>query len=481
MAKKSIKKNYIYNLLYQILVLITPLITTPYLSRVLGADGIGTVSFAESIISYFVLFATLGITTYGQREISYVQENKEKRTIVFWETKILEFMTSGIAIICYLIFALNQKNKSLYFVFLFNLIAVVADVTWFFQGIEEFRKIVLKNFIFKIINIIYIFVFVKSKNDITIYAFGLAFFLFLSNTSLWPYLPSYLCKIDYGSIRPFQNIRVVLSLFIPTIAIQIYSVLDKTMIGLITQSTFENGYYEQAIKISKTVLTVVTALGTVMIPRVGYYFGRNEDEKVVNLIYKAYRFVWFIGIPLCFGLISISGNFVFWFYGPGFEKVIPLLYVLSFLILAIGINNVTGMQYLIPTKRQGLFTLTVFIGAGVNFTMNLILIRIFKSIGAAIASVTAESIIALVQLFLVRKELSVKKVFLSSWHYLFAGGIMLFFLNRIRKYFPPSIIYTLVLIICGAIIYGFILIILRDNFLIENARVIAKKIFRKKS
>lgn len=146
--------------------------------------------------------------------------------------------------------------------------------------------------------------------------------------------------------------KIIISLFIPTIAIQIYTVLDKTMIGVITQDSFENGYYELAIKISKMVMAVVTALGTVMIPRIGYHFEQGETQRIRSLMYRGYRFVWFLGVPLCLGMIMVCGNFVPWFFGEGYEQVVPLLQILSFLILAIGINNVTGMQYMIPTKRQ---------------------------------------------------------------------------------------------------------------------------------
>ena len=479
MARKSIKKNYVYNLVYQILLLIAPLVTTPYLSRVLGADGVGTVSYAESLVSYFTLFATLGITTYGQREISYVQDNLIKRSQVFWETKILEIINSFIILALYIPFAFHQKNQVLYLILAFNLLAVVTDVTWFFQGMEEFGKIVLRNIFFKAISIAYVFVFVKTRNDINKYAFGIAFFLFLSSISLWAYLPNYIRKPDWKNIKPTRNLKVVISLFIPTIAIQIYTVLDKTMIGLITQSAFENGYYEQAIKITKMVMTVVTALGTVMIPRIGYHFGRGDTEVVNSFMYRGYRFVWFLGIPLCLGIVGTAPNFVPWFFGDGFDRVVPLLRILAFLILAIGINNVTGMQYLIPTKRQSLFTMTVLIGAGVNFTMNLFFIHYLQSIGAAIASVTAETTIALVQLYIVRKELSIRKIIVSSWHYLIAGVLMLIVLTMMGNMLTASILHTLVMVVCGCGIYLLVLLLFRDVFFIEYSRSIIKTLLRK--
>lgn len=178
MAGKSIKKNYFYNLTYQILLLLTPLLTTPYLSRVLGADGVGTVSFAESIVSYFTLVATLGITTFGQREISYAQDDKVKRSKVFWETKALQAITSIVVLVAYIIFALFQDIRNLYLILSFNIIAVLVDVVWLLQGMEEFGKIVFRNIVFKVLSIAYIFIAVKTKGDVIKYVFGICFFIF---------------------------------------------------------------------------------------------------------------------------------------------------------------------------------------------------------------------------------------------------------------------------------------------------------------
>ena len=468
MAQKSIKKNYIYNLAYQVLLILTPLITTPYVSRILEADGVGTISYAESIVSYFVLFATLGITIFGQREISYVQDDKEKVTAIFWETKTLQLFTSVGALLIYMIFAVQQKNSLLYLVFSFSILAVLVDAVWLMQGMEEFGKVVARNFIFKAIGVSYIFLAVKTKDDLIKYVFGYAFFQFLSNLSLWIYVPRFVNRPKLREIKPFRNIKAVVALFIPTIAVQVYTVLDKTMIGFITKDAFENGYYEQAIKISKLVMMVVTALGTVMIPRIGYHFGRGETDKVKYYMYRGYRFVWFLGVPLCFGLIGTAPNFVPWFFGDGFQKVIPLLRILSFLILAIGISNVTGMQYLVPTKREHLLTLTVVIGAVVNFLSNIVLIHYFKSMGAAVASLLAETTISLVQIFLVRNELSFLRIMLSSATYLAAGGLMLFCLHIMGMKLSPSVVHTAMMIATGAGVYFAALLAMRDSFFVEN-------------
>lgn len=475
MARQSIKKNYIFNVLYQVLTLITPLITAPHLSRVLEPDGVGTASFVESVAAYFVLFATMGLTTYGQREISYVQDDAEKRSIVFWNTKILGFCTSAAAAAVYIAFALSQgPNTPLYLILTLNLVSVFFDITWLFQGLEEFGKTALRNAVCRVLQVVYILTFVRSKEDLPLYVLGLGLFTALGNISLWAYLPRYIKKIPFSQLHPFRDLKVVLSLFIPTIAIQIYTVLDKTMIGLITGSSFENGYYEQAIKISGVLTSVITALGTVMVPRIGYHFNRHESNEICRLMYRGYRFVWFLGVPFCFGLIAVAGNFVPWFFGAGYEKVIPLLQILAFLILVIGINDVTGIQYLIPTKRQNIFTATVLIGAVVNFSLNLVLIRYFQSIGAAVASVAAETAIAAVQLVFVRRELSPRQVLKEGVHYYIAGAVMLLVLWPVTRALTPSVPHTAAIVAVGVAVYTGILLLERDEFFLSNVKAVLK-------
>lgn len=477
MPQKSIGKNYAYNLCYQILVMVTPLITTPYISRVLGADGVGKVSYAESILSYFVLFASMGISTYGQREISYVQDSCKKRSVVFWNTKLFSICSSTIALIAYLALAIRQENVPLYLILSLQILSVATDVTWFFQGMEEFGKVVLRNIIITIINVIYLLLVVKTPADLLLYAFGRSFFLLVSNVSLWSRLPGYIYKITPKDLHPFRDTKTILALFVPTIAIQVYTVLDKTMIGMITGNPFENGYYEQAIKISKIVLTVATALSTVMIPRIGYHFQKKEIAEVKRLMFRSYRFIWFLGIPLCFGTMITAPNFIPWFLGPGYEKTVDILGILPFLILAIGLSNVTGLQYLVPTKRQNLLSISVTLGACTNLVLNLFLIPPYGSMGAAIASVMAETVVTVSQLCFVRKELSPKRIFTEGIPYYIAGLIMAMILFALRSVLIPSVVNTLLLVACGASVYFMALFILKDDFFVSLLKNTFRKIF----
>ena len=483
MAEKSIKRNYLYNVCYQILLLVTPLITTPYVSRVLEADGVGIVSYAESVVSYFALFAAMGIPTYGQREISYHQNSLKERSQIFWNTLVLKLIMAGVALVAYIVFATHSNYVKLYLILAFQILAVLVDVTWFFQGLEEFGKIVLRNTFFKVLGIVYIFIFVQEKSDVYVYAFGIAFFAFLGNISLWRFLPGYVNRLHVAELRPFKHIGIVLSLFIPTIAIQVYTVLDKTMIGLITESAYENGYYEQAMKVSKMALAVVASLGTVMVPRIGAYFQQRRYDDIQYLMYRSYRFVWMIGIPMCLGLILTSRNFVPWFFGPGFERVSDLIDISAFLILAIGISNVTGIQYFVPTGRQNLLTASVLIGAGVNFALNLFLIAQWQSVGAAVASIIAECAVTVSQFAMVRRELSIVQAVQQSVHYVLAGLIMALGLYVVGASLLPTPMNTVLLIILGTVMYVASLWAMRDEFFVGNVakalRNVREKLYNK--
>ena len=480
MAKKSITKNYIYNVSYQVLILITPLITTPYLSRVLEADGIGIFSFTSSIVTYFMMFAALGTSTYGNREISYVQDDRKARSHRFWEIEMLSVITTAISLLVYMIFVLfGAKEYKIYFcVQAFTILSAAVDIVWLLQGMEEFGKVLFRNLVFKIANILYIFTFVKSKEDLIWHITGMVVLTFLGNVSIWAYLPKYIDKPEWKSLRPFRHLKGTIALFLPTIAISIYTVLDRTMIGIFSNS-YENGYYEQGLNLTKTVLTLLTSLGAVMIPRMGHYFSKGEHEQVKRLTYQSYRFVFFLGVPITLGLMGIASNIVPWFYGDGFTKLIELLPVLSATILIIGLSNVTGVQYLITTKREKLLTVSVSIGAAVNFLLNLFLIPSYGAMGAAYASVVAECVITGVQFLFVRKEISFSKVISSAWKYLVAGGIMLLLLNGLGKMLTPTIVHTVLMIGGGACVYFLVLVILKDSFLMEYIHKVLDKILRK--
>ena len=467
---KSIKKNFIYNLSYQILALLTPLIVTPYVSRVLDVEGVGLYSYANSIVSYFLLVAVLGTATYGQRAISYVQQEVEERSRAFWEVFIVRLLTSVITLGAYAIYAIvavPQNELVVYLILALNILNVIFDISWFMQGLEEFGKTAIRSIIFRILSIVSIFVFVKSPSDLYLYVIFMVAYTVLGNISLWLYLPKYLCKVK--GIKPFKDFKSILQLFIPTVAIQIYTVLDKSMIGWLTDGYAENGYYEQAEKIVKVALTAVTSLGIVMIPRIARTYKEGNIEKVNYYMYRSYRFVWMMAIPIMLGFIAISSTFVPVYYGTGYEKCAILIPIFSALTVLIGLSNVTGVQYLIPIGKQNILTLTVVIGAVVNFILNLILIRYFSSVGAAIASITAELCVTAAGFIYIKKtkRFALKPIFTSSWKYWIAGAVMFGVLWPVKTFLPITVWALILLIFIGIAVYFVSLLILRDKFLLE--------------
>lgn len=467
MNKKSIKHNYIYNLTYQIFILLVPFITTPYLSRVLGADGVGLNSYTNSIVTYFVLIAVLGTSDYGQREIAYRQDGVKERSRMFWEVFILRGLTSLASLGMFLLVTWDSDYRLLYFLQSVNIISVMVDISWFFQGMEEFGKIAVRNIIVKILNISVIFAMVKTSNDLPMYIASISISALVGHISIWSMLPQYICSIPLKEIKPFRNIKRVMQLFLPQIAIQVSAVMDKTMLGMITGSEFENGYYEQADRIEKLCLTIVSSLGIVMIPRISYVVSKRQSEMLDYYIYRSYRFVWFIALPLTFGLIGIADQFVPWFFGMGYEKTIILIRIVSVLLCIVGVSSVTGVQYLIPSGKQNQFTLSVVLGMVVNFCMNALLIRNYLSIGAAAATVAGELAVTILQLVMVRKCFSIKKLLSLSRIYLVASMFMCMVILIIKPLVEKTAWGTVLLVCTGGTTYMLSLLGMKDELVVS--------------
>lgn len=326
----KIKLNYFYNLSFQIFKLIIPLITAPYISRVLGSEGVGQYSFSFSIVTYFSLFAALGFEVYAQREVARYQDDKRQQTIVFWEILIAKMLSSLVSLTAFGVFvisgACDEKYHILLFILSINIIAVGFDVVYLFQGNEKFGLIALRNVLIKCIGVGLIFGFVKKSSDVWIYTLIQAGILLLSNLSLWTRLSKILVKVKLSDINFMRHYIPTLKLFIPSIAVSVYTMLDKTLIGILVPgingigqsfSDLENGYYEQAEKIVRMGLSIITSLGAVMIPRNSQAIASGDNTGFYKNVNGALRFVFFIGTPIMFGLASIAFNFSPWFFGDG--------------------------------------------------------------------------------------------------------------------------------------------------------------------
>lgn len=474
--KNSLAKNYIFNLVYQLLTVITPIITTPYVSRILGATNIGIYGYTFSIVTYFVLFGSLGIAMYGQREIAYVQNDKNKQTKIFWELVLIRLFTNTIAlVIFYFFFCRNGDYSTYYLILIFELVANAVDVSWYFMGIEDFGKPVIRNIIVKLLGLVCIFIFVKERNDLWKYLLIYSLSDFLGNITLWFYVPKAVSLIPFKNLSFSLHFRPIMSLFIPQIATQVYTVLDKTMVGNITGDMTEVGYYDNAQKIVKALLCIVTAMSSVMSSRIASTFAEGNKENMKEYLNQSIRLVWMIAVPFSFGIIAISAVFVPWYFGEGYEPVRYLMCATTPILLAIGLSNITGIQYLIQVGEQRIYTFSVVVGAFINMLFNFILINQIGTLGAVFSTVLAEYSILFIQLYFVHKDFSVRNFLKPSVKYLISGIVMFAIVYTLSKMMVFSTISIGILIIVGVISYMGMLLLLKDQFFIGVCKKILKK------
>lgn len=468
MGNGKIVRNYIYNTLYQILVLIAPLITTPYISRVLGVTNIGIYQYSQSIASYFVLIGAVGTTLYGQREIAYLQDKPKERSMAFWEIEIFRLATTILCtIIYYVIFCTRGSYPEIYAILTLEVLATAFDISWFFMGMENFKITVIRNTIIKLSGIVCVFLFVKGPGDLGIYTLCVTAPLFIGNISLWFSLKKYLVKTELTVSELFSGVKnrlkSILVLFLPQIAADVYLLLDKTMIGVFGTHIDQVGFYSQGQRIVKIALMIVTSLGTVMLPTMSAYFAKGDHEGIVKSVKAAFKFIYMLSFALVFGLCAVAPRFVPIFFGDGYDPVIPLMIIISPILVIIATSNVIGKQYLLPTKQQNAFTISIITGATVNFILNIILIHFWDAIGASIATVIAELAVTGVQCWYVRNQLPLKECLSSGIRYGIFGAVMFFVVRGVGMLLPAGKIWALaVTIIVGVVVYGSELLITKD-------------------
>ncbi len=479
--QKSITKNFVLSTAYQLLVLVTPFITAPYVARVLGVEGVGVYSYTNSIQMYFSMFAALGTVTYGAREISRAREDKKAYSRLFWEIELLTCITTLVCILDWILWILvAKKYNHYYFIWTINIIAVAFDISWFYTGLEEFKYIVTQNSIFKVLGILAIFIFVRATDDIGIYIGIMATVILLGNISMWIYLPKFLVSFDKAELSISRHLKETIVYFIPTIATSIYTVLDKTLIGLITDSESENGYYEQATKIINMAKAVTfNSLNAVLGTRISYLFAQGRENEIKKRISDSMDYILLFGIGICFGLIAVSQQFVPIFFGKGYERTGFLLQLMGPLVVIVGISNCLGFQYYNPAGLRKRSTKYIIIGAFSNLVFNLLLIPKLKSVGAVIGTVIAEGTITAMYMYNCNRYYTFKQLIHSGLRKLFAGVVMCSILMLSNTFFDGGVVGLIIKIIIGIVIYFLILFVMKDEFLTSYVLPAIKKFFRK--
>lgn len=483
---KQITKNYIFSILYQMLNIILPLITTPYVSRVLDVSGVGRNSYVLSIVNYYSLFVILGTYTYGQREIGASQKDKNRYTDVFCNIFLLKIILGIIVLGVYIatvpLYAGNLKP--LFIVRILTLLANIIDTSWFFQGMENFKVTVTRQMCVRIFGAIGVFALVKNENDLVLYALIDSVLAFIGNISIIPYLRKYISLFSIvkkiGQNKITINLKKyffgTMSLFFPQIATSLYMSIDKSMIGFFYRDGAEGGYYEQATKIYMMGLTVVIALTNVLIPRLSLYHQEADKDKASEILHNAITYIFFVGAPLATGISAIGFNLLPWFLGSNFNDACVILQVTSFLILVMGITNLLGYGYLVSMRQQNKYTSTVVFGTIFNICINYCLIPAFGAVGAAVASVFSELVVFVFQYIIVNRQIPLLEMFIENTKYLFYSIIMYSITLYMSKNMNASIKNTFIVIIVGVAAYISLLLVTKDKYLFKVVNILHNKI-----
>lgn len=450
----SLKKNLAYNVAYQILVIILPLITAPYVSRVLGADGLGTYSYIFSIVTYFGLFGMLGIANHGNRSVALVRDNRQKVSEAFSNTYIIQLCTTVIALLLYFLFIYCwfSGDKTIAYIESIIVLSYVLDITWFFFGLEQFAVTVTRNAIIKIATVVAIFIFVRSREDLWIYALIMSCGMLFSQIYLWLRIRKYadFCKPSWSQVK--SNIKPVLMLFIPAIAYSIYKLLDKVMLGAMS-SMSQVGLFDNAEKIINIPSSLITAFGTVMMPRITVLLGTGDEHRISYLNKISVRYFTLLVVGAAFGLAGICNVLAPVYFGSEFVGSAPIIAGLGFSLIFVTWANVIRTQYLIPNKLDKPYVISSVIGALANLAVNIILIPKFAGIGAMIGTIIAEFTVFFVQLILVRRSFPMSQ-YLQPVLFLFPIGMIMFaVVYWIGAHMGNTIITLIIQILVGGFLY----------------------------
>jgi len=411
-------------------------------------------------VTYFILLATLGVANYGTKEISGHRKNVQK---TFWGIYSLQVLATCLALVLYIAVCLliPSMNNLIAYILGFSLLSRGLDISWFFQGMEDFKKITVRNTVVKLLGVASIFLFVKKPSDLYLYTILLVGFDLLGQLSMWLPAREHIDRPHLDIVYAKQHIKPVILLFLPQIAISLYITLDRTMLGALS-STTEVGIYDQALKLLNILLTIVTSLGSVMLPRVSNLLSLG-NQKAVNKLHEMSFLVYNLVIfPMIAGILIVNKDFVNFFLGKDFQDARYAIAIMVFRMFFIGWTNIMGIQILIPHNKNREFMLSTTIPAFFSVGLNILLIPSLGYIGASIVSVATEGLVWLIQLYFTRSYLKEIKILPSMLKILAASLVMYGILYIIQPLLHfPSVVNVLISALLGVLIYAGLVLMLR--------------------
>lgn len=480
---QGLKRNFIFQTLYQLIILVMPLIVSPFLTRTIGDTALGIYTYTYSIAYYFVLFAMLGISKHGQRIIANRRDDKIALRKTFWSLYFVHLIFSIFAIILYILFVFfcGGEYQSIYLIQTLYVASALFDVTWLFYGLENFKSVVVRNLIIKIIECSLIFSLIKSSSDLYIYTLIMSASLFLGQAIMLPQAIFYVKPIRINWIDVKEHIKPLFVLFIAVIASTLYTVFDKTLLGLMTNP--ENvAYYEYSNKIINIPKIFISVIGTVMFPRACASLAKGDSSNSHKYMYISLHLICFIGIGSIFGLLGVSNLFSILYYGSSFSICGDVIILMSPVIIIVGVGEIIRTQFMIPKHMDKLFTICLVTSAIINIILNIIIIPVLGIYGAVVGTLAAELIGLIFQLIVCRKFMPFTKVILTMVPYIILGAVMFGVIYLIKLYFNTSLWDLLLQITVGGGAYCILctIYLLCLSPIKNNLRLIIRSIIHRK-
>ena len=432
----------------------------PYLARVIGAGGMGIFSYTNAIAYYFVLIAALGISNYGNRSIAAVRDNPTVLSRTFWEIYAMQLLSALFltgAYVVYVLFFVTEDKLIVWLQMLYVLTAAF-DISWFYFGIEQVKHTVFRNTAVKVSSLILIFLFVKSPAQLWLYVLISGGGQLLGFLSIWLFLKKYVDFVLPAYKGIIKHLKPNLTLFIPVIAVSLYTILNKIMLGAMSSKT-ELGYFTYALALTNLPMALINALGIVVMPRVSNLVARGKMEQSKEYIEVSLLFSVGLGAAMSFGIAAVAPVFVPLYYGDGYEKCILLLGGLSLSVIFMSWAHVIRTQFMLPHTMDFQYIISVFGGAAVNIGVNLFLIGRYGAWGAVIANILAEAVVCLVQTVFVRKSLPLGRYLKNVAAFISSGFVMYFSVRALCGVMAATVPTLLLLIAAGALIYCALVVI----------------------
>ncbi|MDT2822156.1 oligosaccharide flippase family protein [Enterococcus devriesei] len=459
---RNVAKNFFYQSIFQLTKILIPIITVPIVSKAIGPQGIGMYNYSFSIAQYFVLMGGLGVTLYGNREIALKWHKKEDISKTFWEIFIFKAVITLIALLLYFTLIIFLDNKEFFLVQSITVLSVLFDISWFFMGIEDFKKTSMINLVVQIITFSCILLFVKTADDTIIYTFIQVVGILLSQIFVWFFVKEYIHLEKFSLRKSMAHMKGSIEYFIPQVAIMFYTNINKTILGVFLGSAAV-GYFSNSLQLNNVFITIITTIDIVLLPHMSGLFAKNNISKIVDLMENTLHFQLFFSIPIMFGILTVYDKLIPWFFGDQFLFINQVVPFFSILIVIIPLGMSISRQYLMPVGKVREYNKSVLVGAVINILLNLLLLPTVGFFGVVMANIVAEIFVTLVRSRSFINDTNFKFDIKKIIVFICSAVVMCAVTRYITKEMNANIITNLVQLVIAVPIYFLLTSLLKQN------------------